>query len=80
MVINWISASNVGWQHMNGISHDTEVRPCHKCNVLHSWCTVLLKDKLIFSNAADRWQQFPHQQYFSVIGLLPVDFSARFNE
>jgi len=43
-----------------------------------SWCIVLLEDKHISSNAADHWQQFLHQQHFSVI--LPVDFSARFNE
>jgi len=29
------------------------------------WCIVLLKDT-ISSNAADRWQQFLHQQHFSI--------------
>ena len=42
------------------------------------WCIVLLEDKHISSNAADQWQQFLHQQHFSVI--LPVDFIVRFNE
>jgi len=31
------------------------------------WCIVLLEDKHVFSNAADHWQQFLHQQQFSVI-------------
>jgi len=40
------------------------------------WRAVLLEDKYISSNAADHWQQFLHQQNFSVI--LRVDFSVRF--
>jgi len=27
------------------------------------WCTVLLEDKYITSNAADHWQQFLYQQH-----------------
>ena len=42
------------------------------------WCTVLLEDKHVSSNAADRWQQFLHQQHVSII--LPVDFSLMFNK
>jgi len=39
----------------------------------------LLEDKdHISNNAADHWQQFLHQHHVSAI--LPVDFSARFNE
>jgi len=41
-------------------------------------CTVLLEDKHVSSNAADRWQQFLHQQHVSII--LPVDFSLMFNK
>ena len=39
-------------------------------------CIVLLEDRHISSNAADQWQQFLHQQHFSVI--LLVDFSVLF--
>jgi len=42
------------------------------------WYIVLLEDKYISSNAADHWQQFPHQRNF--LEILPVDFCARFNE
>ena len=42
------------------------------------WYVVLLEDKYISSNAANNWQQFPHQHNF--LEILPVDFSARFNE
>jgi len=34
------------------------------------WCIVLLEDKHVSSNAVDHWQQFLHQQYFSVYSLL----------
>ena len=42
------------------------------------WRIVLLEDKHVSSNAAGHWQQFLHQQHFSVI--LTVEFSTRFNE
>jgi len=63
---------------MNGVSHGTELRPCHERGVpVH--CIVLLEDKHVSNNAVDHWQQFLHQQlHFSVI--LSVDFSVRLNE
>jgi len=36
-----------------------------------------LKTNTFSSNAADRWQQLPHQQHFSAMLL---DSGARFNE
>jgi len=60
---------------MNGMSHGTEPR-CVMSAMF--WCTVLLEDKHVSSNAVDHCQQFLYQQQFLVI--LSVDFSARFNE
>jgi len=42
------------------------------------WRIVLLEDKHVSSNAADRWQQLLHQQHVSV--LQPVKFCFRLNE
>jgi len=41
-------------------------------------CIVLLEDRCVLSNAADHWQQFLHQQCFSLI--LLDGFSPRFNK
>jgi len=42
------------------------------------WRIVLLEDKHVSSNAADRWLQLLRQQHVSII--LPVDFCSKLNE
>jgi len=49
----------------------------HVMNAMR-WCIVLLENKYVSSNAADHWQQFLHQQHFSVIRT--VDSRAMFKE
>jgi len=80
MVINWIWVSNVDWPHIK-INEQIGCLTAQKLDCVMSamcCCIVLLEDKHISSDAADHWQQFLHQQHFSVI--LSVDFIDSFNE
>ena len=60
--------TTVGWPHVR--TDELGCLTAQKLDCVTStmcWCIVLLEDKHVPSNAADRWQQLLRQQHLSIV-------------